>query len=138
EGVVELAQGADPGGHHPAHVEAEDDVLAVLTLVNRRDWPVAAGGRLPAHVPVVVIRGIVAIVAKLPTGPPQPAGPVAAGPGGGRPRAPWAGHLERFGETCPPPPGGVGRSRPARPGEPGAATGAVPKAELPRSVGSSR
>ena len=85
DGVVELGQGADAGGHHAADVEAEDHVLAVFGLEDGGDRLVAAGGGLPADLAVVVVGRVVAVVAELAAGAGQTLGPVAAGPHQRRP-----------------------------------------------------
>ena len=80
DGMVELGEGADAGSHHAAHVEAEDDVLAMLALVDGGDRLAAPRGRLPAHVLVVVVGDVVAVVAELAAGARQALRPVAARP----------------------------------------------------------
>ena len=140
DGVVELGQGADAGGHHAADVEAEDDVLAVLALVDGGDRLVAAGGRLPAHVAIIVVGGVVAVMAELAAGSRQPLGAVAAGADqrGAHQRL-VAAHFQQVGidlhrlrgrRPC-------GRTRPGRAVR-GSAGRRRRRQKLPRSVGSRR
>src|SRR5439155_16727768 len=66
-------------GHHSADVEAKNDVLAVLALEDGGDRLGAACSGLPVYVPIIVVNGVVAEVAKLPAGAGQSLGPVATG-----------------------------------------------------------
>ena len=55
DGVIELGQRADAGGHHAADVQAKDDVLAVFALEDAVIGLLRARGRLPADVAVIVV-----------------------------------------------------------------------------------